>query len=201
MVPEGHVPGRPDLGLSVGTGMRCWTLGVGREGVTCSSQLCLRGVHSEAGSCNQPQLRAQNGRASEPPGPRTLRGGEGRLRNDPRLPHRAGPSPACPLPEGTEAWGSSTGPAAARRNRTGSRRARPALRQAERAAGACEHRPDRLRGRFGDRSHSPAEERDMTELGPLRGPGVLGTGLLGREGQAGPGGRRKASERHCVPCH
>lgn len=41
----------------------------------------------------------------------------------------------------------------------------------------------------------------MTELGPLRGPGVLGTGLLGREGQAGPGGRRKDSERHCVPCH
>lgn len=34
----------------------------------------------------------------------------------------------------------------------------------------------------------------MTELGPLRGPGVLGTGLLGREGQAGPGGRRKDSE-------
>lgn len=32
MVPEGHVPGRPDLGLSVGTGMRCWTLGVGAGG-------------------------------------------------------------------------------------------------------------------------------------------------------------------------
>lgn len=134
------------------------------------------------------------------PGPRPLRGGERRLQNDPRFQRRAGPAPSPPAAQGHSGMGSSRGQCPCDRSGSEAGVHVPAFRQAERAANACVQRPDRLRGRCGDRSHSPAEGRDTTQLEPLLGPGDAQHSLLGREGQAETWRRKRGSERHRVTC-